>query len=228
MPNHDQIYEHGVLNYHLMISKQPELVPFIEEIKNIRGLDIVDLGAGTGRLTVPLAPYARSIIALDASEAMLKVAAARLAEAGLSNWTTAAADHRSLPLEDRSADLAVAGWTICYLASSNTPDWRQNLRQMIVEMKRILRPNGTLVLFETLGTGVEKPKPPSFLTAYYAALTEDYGFSHRAIRTDYEFDSPRQAEELTRFFFGDELADRVAAGKASRVPECAGIWWLHV
>jgi hypothetical protein len=57
---------------------------------------------------------------------------------------------------------------------------------------------------------------------------EAYGFSHKWIRTDYEFESVEQAVELTRFFFGEQLADDVHAQKLTRVPECAGIWWLHV
>ena len=37
-----------------------------------------------------------------------------------------------------------------------------------------------------------------------------------------------EAEELTRFFFGDELAARVVEKEWLILPECTGIWWLHV
>lgn len=186
------------------------------------------MGAGTGRLTTVLAPAARSIIALDASEAMLKITADRLGEAKLMNWSTQAADHRKLPLADRSADLIVSGWSICYLASTNVSGWEQNLDEAIGEIKRVLRPGGTVIIFETLGTGHESPSAPDFLQPYYAALTDTYGFSHRWIRTDYEFDDIRQAERLTRFFFGDELADKVVKQQLIRLPECAGVWWLQL
>jgi hypothetical protein len=56
----------------------------------------------------------------------------------------------------------------------------------------------------------------------------EYNFSHTSIRTDYKFKSVEEAEELTRFFFGDELADRVEKQKLVVVPECTGIWWLRV
>ncbi|MEF2966988.1 class I SAM-dependent methyltransferase [Paenibacillus sp. M1] len=227
MPNHDHVYTNEAEKYHLLISKQPDLTPWIEEIIAIDGLDIVDLGAGTGRLTTVLAPHAESITALDVSDAMLQIAASRLQAAGFTNWTTKVADHRKLPLDDRSTDLIVSGWSVCYLASTNIPAWKENLRQAISEMKRVLRPNGTIIIFETMGTGVETPNPPDFLTAYYSSIVKYYGFSHKWIRTDYAFDNVNQAAELTRFFFGDELADRILEQKLVHLPECAGIWWLR-
>ncbi|RKP51641.1 class I SAM-dependent methyltransferase [Cohnella endophytica] len=224
-PDHDKIYRQEALQYHELIAKQPELSSLIDELCPIDGLDVVDMGAGTGRLSVALAPRVRSLVALDASEAMLRITADRLRSADISNWKTAVADHRKLPLADHRADLVVSGWSICYLASSNDPDWERNLAAVIGEIRRVLRPGGTAIIFETMGTGFETPHPPDFLRSYYAALERDYGFSHRWIRTDYEFDDIRQAEQLSRFFFGDELADKVVRDNLVRLPECAGVWW---
>ncbi|MDQ8738201.1 class I SAM-dependent methyltransferase [Paenibacillus sp. LHD-38] len=228
MPDHNAIYMNEAERYHELIAKQPNLKPVIEAIIPIKGLDVVDLGAGSGRLTTVLAEEAGSVIALDAQAAMLRITAERLNHAGHTNWNTRVADHRSLPLENQSADLIVSGWSICYLGSDEQPEWELNIRQVMSEIKRVLRPGGTVILFETMGTGFETPNPPSFLIPYYTALEKDYGFSHRWIRTDYTFDSTEQAEQLTRFFFSDELADRVAAQKLVHLQECAGIWWLQL
>jgi SAM-dependent methyltransferase len=110
---------------------------------------------------------------------------------------------------------------------SNIPHWESNLDEVVREIKRVLRPDGTAIIFETMGTGFETPNPPDFLLPYYATLVDKYGFSHRWIRTDYEFDDILQAERLSRFFFGDELANRVLEQNLVRLPECAGIWWLN-
>lgn len=228
MPDHDSIYKQEASQYHELIASQPSLIDVIERIKPVAGLDIVDMGAGTGRLTAELAPSAKSIVALDAAEAMLQVTADRLREAGLTNWTTQVADHRRLPLADRSADLVVSGWSICYLTNADEERWEDNLDEIIAEMKRVLRPGGAIILFETLGTGHETPSAPDFLRPYYAKLAEPYGFSHRWIRTDYSFADVQQAERLARFFFGDELADRVVEQQLVRLPECAGVWWLQL
>ena len=62
--------------------------------------------------------------------------------------------------------------------------------------------------------------------ADYAEQWErEHGLQHRWIRTDYQFESVKEAETMTRFFFGDELADRIVAEQLSILPECTGIWW---
>ena len=228
MPDHARIYVEEADKYHLLISKQPPLHSIVEEIKSTAGLDIVDVGAGTGRLTAVLAPKAKSIIALDASAEMLAITADRLRQQGLSNWQTHIADHRYLPVKNNSADLVVAGWTIAYIAHDEVEDGAGNLQEAIAEMKRILRPGGTIIIFETMGTGEESPKPPNMLKNYYKRLQEEYGFSYRWIRMDYQFEDVAQAAELTQFFFGDEWVERVKQKQSNIVPECAGIWWLHV
>ena len=52
-----------------------------------------------------------------------------------------------------------------------------------------------------------------------------HGFNATWIRTDYEFASVPEAEELTRFFFGDALADRIEREQLLILPECTGLWW---
>ncbi|MBG9941298.1 class I SAM-dependent methyltransferase [Brevibacillus formosus] len=228
MPNHEQIYKNQAEQYDLMISRQPSLLAVIEEITPIKGKDVIDLGAGSGRLTSVLAPHAKSILALDASAAMLEVNAQQLRQAGLSNWKTSVADHRNIPVDDNSADVILAGWTVCYLTSSEVPNNELNLEKIILEMKRALRPGGMIVIIETMGTGYETPHPPEFLTQYYSLLENRYGFSHKWIRLDYRFADLKEAERQARFFFGDELADRVVVEKLVTLPECAGVWWLEV
>ncbi|MCP1311215.1 class I SAM-dependent methyltransferase [Paenibacillus tyrfis] len=227
MPNHDQIYAEQAGRYHRLISKQPELAHIVQSIKPFADLDIVDLGAGSGRLSSVLIGQARSLTATDASAAMLNVLKERIAETDRPRLRTVVADHRELPLPDASADLIVSGWSLGYLANSNDPIWLSNLERILLEINRVLRPGGTVIIFETMGTGFETPNPPDFLLNYYAALERQYGFTHQWIRSDYTFESLSEAEELTRFFFGDELASQVVANSWTTVPECAGIWFKH-
>jgi ubiquinone/menaquinone biosynthesis C-methylase UbiE len=193
----------------------------------VDGLDVIDLGAGTGRLAVLLAPRVRSMRAFDASEEMLRVCRERLAASGLTNWQVEVADHRSLPVEDHSADLVVSGWSVAYLYVWNPETWRVELEKWLSEMKRVLRPGGFIILYESLGTGHESPMPLEHLKEYYPWLAE-VGFQNKWIRTDYRFESMEEAEELSRFFFGDELAEKVRQNNWVILPECTGVWWLKV
>jgi ubiquinone/menaquinone biosynthesis C-methylase UbiE len=227
MPDHAYIYEHQAEQYNRLIARQEDahLWSKINDICPLKNADVVDLGAGAGRLTCQLAPHVKSVVATDAYAAMLKVTEKRLKANGATNVHMKVADHRHLPLEDSSADLVVSGWSICYLGSSNTADWQQNVRRTLAEVRRILRPGGAVIIFETMGTGTKTPDPPAFLKGYYDMLTYEYGFVREMMRLDYRFESVEEAEQLTRFFFGDELADRVAREQLVHVPECAGMWW---
>jgi ubiquinone/menaquinone biosynthesis C-methylase UbiE len=83
-----QIYQSEADRYEALVSHedyQGNIPRAIDEIINVDGFDIIDLGAGTGRLTLILAPRARSIRAFDSSAEMLRVCRERLIASGLSN-----------------------------------------------------------------------------------------------------------------------------------------------
>lgn len=230
MPDHTYIYNHQAELYERLVSRQPSLLDEVNAIRPVNGLDIVDAGAGTGRLAAVLAPYARTITAMDASPSMLEITAGKLRGLGLpgegDSWSCIPADNRSLPLPDASCDLLVSGWSVCYLASSNAPGWKGNLEAVLAEFHRVTRPGGSVILFETMGTGTAEPSPPDFLIGYYRLLEEEYGFSHKIIRLDYSFQDWREAELCVRHFFGDELGDRIRQEHSRVLKEYAGVWWL--
>jgi len=223
-----KIYQSDGDRYEALISRedyQRNIMKALDEIINADGLDILDLGAGTGRLAVMLAPRAKSMQAFDMSEEMLRVCRQKLAASGLSNWKVDVADHRQLPVDDRSADLVVSGWSVAYLHVWNPETWRAELEKWLDEMRRVLKQGGYIVLFESLGTGNESPIELEHLKEYYHFLNEK-GFQKKWIRTDYKFASIEEAEELSRFFFGDELGEKVRTNKWVILPECTGMWWL--
>jgi ubiquinone/menaquinone biosynthesis C-methylase UbiE len=225
-----KIYQTDADRYEALVSRedyQENIMRTLEEIISPDGLDIIDLGAGTGRLTLMLAPHARSIRAFDASAEMLRVCREKLLASGLSNWGADVADHRQLPTPDNSADLVVSGWSVAYLCSWHPETWRNELEKWRFEMKRVLRPGSFIVLFESLGTGNESPIKLEHLKDYYPCLDEA-GFQNKWVRTDYKFESIEEAENLSRFFFGDELGDKVLKNQWLVLPECTGVWWAKI
>jgi ubiquinone/menaquinone biosynthesis C-methylase UbiE len=225
-----KIYQSDGDRYEALISRedyQGNIPPAIDEIINVDGLDVLDLGAGTGRLTLMLAPRAKSIRAFDASEEMLRVCRERLEASGPSNWQVDVADHRQLPVDDHSADLVVSGWSVSYLSVWNQENGDAELDKWLIEMRRVLRKDGTIILFESLGTGNEAPIRLEHVEPTYQWLDKN-GFQNKWIRTDYKFESIEEAEELSRFFFGDELGDKVLKNNWIVLPECTGVWWKKV
>jgi len=225
-----KIYQNDGDCYEALIAREDyegNIIKALDEIVNVDGLDVYDLGAGTGRLAVMLAPRAKSMRAFDASEEMLRVCRQKFEASGLSNWQVDVADHRSIPVEDHSADLVVSGWSVAYLAVWNPDTWRAELEKWLGEMKRILRPGSFIVLFESLTTGSETPIQLDHLKEYYPWLDE-VGFQNKWIRTDMKFASLDEAIELSGFFFGDEFGEKVRKNNWVILPECTGVWWLQV
>ena len=225
-----KIYQSEGDRYEALISRedhQGNIPHAIDEVINVDGLDVLDLGAGTGRLTLLLAPRVKSIRAFDVSAAMLRVCRERLVASGLSNWQVDVADHRQLPVPDHSADLVVSGWSVSYLAVWNQKNGSAELDKWLVEMKRVLQQNGMIILLESLGTGNEEPIRLEHVESTYQWLDAN-GFENKWIRTDYKFESLEEARDLSRFFFGDELGDKVEQNQWVILPECTGVWWRNV
>lgn len=229
MPDHKEVYLSKAKAYEEMVSRQPDLSKIISSIRPWGGLDVLDLGAGSGRLSTVIAPSAKSLICTDASASMLALLDEKLLRMSIPrNWRSIVADHRELPIPDASMDLIVSGWSICYITNSTVPDAQGQLENVMSELGRVLRPGGTIIIFETMGTGTETPSPPGFLINYYTRLQDIYGFKHRWIRMDYSFDSVEEAVKHTSFFFEPDLADKIRTNQWATLPECAGIWWKHL
>ncbi|MFN8435415.1 MAG: class I SAM-dependent methyltransferase [Anaerolineales bacterium] len=230
MTTQEEIYKTEGDKYEALIAREDYQGNILNTLRGIIPLEnrhVLDLGAGTGRLACMLAPHVSHVHAFDISEEMLRVCKQKFAASGLSNWQVDLADHRKLPVRDQSADLVVSGWSLSYLAVWNPDTWREELENWMAEMKRVLNPGSFIVLYESLGTGNESPIKLDHLKDFYPWLDEK-GFQNKWIRTDYKFESLAEAEELSRFFFGDELGNKVVQNNWTILPECTGVWWLKI
>lgn len=220
------IYARHAREYDALISAEDcdhNLLPALRSLCAVDGISVLDVGAGTGRLTRLLAPYARRVVAVDRAPAMIDVARARME--GASNVAFHVADASKLPCETASAELCVAGWVFGHLRHWMPDGWRDEIAKCLAEMDRVSRPGGTVVVIETLGTGSTEPRAPNAsLAEYYHWLETVQGFTRAQIRTDYEFASVQESAQITGFFFGDDFARRVIEHGWRRVPECTGVW----
>ena len=101
---------------------------------DVRGLDVVDVGCGTGRWLARLAAQgASSLTGIDFSPEMVNCARRKLGSCA----TILVGEAESLPLPSRSADVLLASFVASYV---------DDLRQFAAEIRRVARVNARIDL----------------------------------------------------------------------------------
>jgi ubiquinone/menaquinone biosynthesis C-methylase UbiE len=140
------------------------------------GARLLDIGCGTGQfLRQVKRNYPRlAVTGLDLSLPYLAVAARRLA-----NWSGVALDEgnaEALPYADATFDVV----TCVYLFHELPPRARLNAA---AEIRRVLRPGGTLILVDSLQTG-DEPRYDALLDWFPVAFHEPYYASYLRVDLD--------------------------------------------
>jgi len=104
---------------------------------SLKGKRVLDVGCGTGRGVVDFADEATLTVGTDASLDMLSFAAKKAS--GSRGCCFSASYAQELPFRSESFDVVTS---LNFLHLFN----HENQRQMVSEMKRVLKPNGVLVL----------------------------------------------------------------------------------
>uniref|UniRef100_A0A8C5MTR2 Methyltransferase type 11 domain-containing protein n=1 Tax=Leptobrachium leishanense TaxID=445787 RepID=A0A8C5MTR2_9ANUR len=107
------------------------IISYMEE-KNCKSYDLaVDVGCGTGRYTLPLAPLFKKVVGVDISESQLTEARHSIV---LDNVTFQVGAAESLTFKDGSVDFVNAGLAAHWF----------NIKEFVHEAIRVLKPNGCL------------------------------------------------------------------------------------
>jgi SAM-dependent methyltransferase len=155
---------------------RPEWPPALLDLLPIdAGATVLDLGAGTGKLTRLLADRYSRVIALEPLDELRAILRERVPEADV---RAGVAEH--VPLADAEVDAAFAGQSFHWFANDTA----------LGEIARVLRPGGVLALMWNRSDG-SSPLPE----AYRRRLGE----LHDELRP-----APVEDHILRRFPFGDE------------------------
>ncbi len=104
---------------------------------------VVDLGAGTGLVSLAIAPHVHEVIAVDISARMIERLEAAASADGVGNVRALEADLRVLPLEDEWATLVVSNYAFHHLDDAGK-------ELALSEARRVLRPGGRLVVCDMM------------------------------------------------------------------------------
>ncbi|MDA8341236.1 MAG: methyltransferase domain-containing protein [Actinomycetota bacterium] len=103
------------------------------------GAMVVDLGCGTGSVSIPLAERGARVTAVDLSPSMLELLVAKAAEAGVQGITTLAAPLEDLELPPGSVDLIVSNYALHHLRD-------RDKEALVASALGWLRPGGRMVI----------------------------------------------------------------------------------
>jgi SAM-dependent methyltransferase len=103
----------------------------------------VDLGAGTGFVTMAIAPLVHSVLAIDISPAMGAALADHAAQSSLDNISTEVSDLRRFDISSQTVDLIVSNYALHHLADAEK-------RALVIRATRWLRPGGRLVIADMM------------------------------------------------------------------------------
>ena len=108
----------------------------------VPGLDILELGAGTGRVSIPLAQDGHRVTAIDRMPSMLGLLSRKLSDlSAASRIEPVLGDICAMPLADERFDLVIAPFNVLM----HLYRW-QDLLACFREVRRVLKPGGTFAL----------------------------------------------------------------------------------
>ena len=119
---------------------------------------VVDLGAGIGYFTSPMAERASEVICIDIEPQMLSILASRMRGLGAGNVRLIRGEMTALPIADSSIDLVLAAFVYHEVADH---------AKLMDECARVLKLSGHLVVIDfqkrrtTIGPPVSERKTPA-------------------------------------------------------------------
>ena len=148
------------------------------DVARVDGAVVLDAGAGTGRVTLPLARRARTVYALDPAPPLLSLLERKVAAAGLCNVEILRGSFCHAPLPDNSVDAVVA-------CSAFGPDEAHGGQYGLDELMRVTRPGGRIVIIWPndpawfIGQGFTYTMLPGHLTITFPTLEDAWEVATR-------------------------------------------------
>lgn len=108
----------------------------LEKILN-SNLEVLEIGAGTGRFTLKIAPYVKNITAVDISQNMLNQMATKMRDQNINNIDQIHENFMEIDFNIKKFDLIVSFSTIEYLKEKE---------QLFKKLSFLLKPGGSIII----------------------------------------------------------------------------------
>ncbi|HLD61233.1 MAG TPA: class I SAM-dependent methyltransferase [Patescibacteria group bacterium] len=135
----------------------------LELLGDVQGKKVLDIGAGTGRLTLQLAKRGAEVTAVDISEEMLKKLRSKNEEVRI-----VIADAEDLPFDNDAFDIVVSAFLVVHLKDPT---------RFFDEVYRVLKDGGTFLV-----TNINQKDPPKVKTRQGEIIIESHYHRPKKIR----------------------------------------------
>jgi SAM-dependent methyltransferase len=154
---------------------------------------IVEVGAGSGRLTLELIDRAREVVAIDPAAPLREILKRKLGQTQHGHRARVTDGFfDALPLPDNWSEVVIA-------CSAFTPESGHGGEAGLAEMERVCKPGGSVIIVW--------PNNVPWLAA------RGYRYLSFAGEVFVEFASPEEAAELTEIFYPDALVEVTRGGR---------------
>ncbi|MUK90634.1 methyltransferase domain-containing protein [Ornithinibacillus sp. L9] len=109
-----------------------------QELRNSKSKSLIDYGSGTGLISLELSDLVESILLVDSSEQMLKVAKAKISHKGITNYKVLYSDFTKQTPEHKT-DIVLMSLVLLHI-----PDTKKILHEMF----NILNDGGKLIIID--------------------------------------------------------------------------------
>ncbi len=193
----------------------------MRDVQDWAGLDVLDVGCGTGFHLPGFGATARSVVGVEPHPPLLARAATRVA--GLANVSAAAGSAEATGLVAGSIDVAYARWAY-FFGPGSEPG--------LAELDRVVRPGGVAFVIDndasrsTFGRWFQESLPhydDEAVTRFWVRR----GWTRVALETAWTFDSPADFAAVLRIELTAAQADRILDAEPDRtsVDYAVNLWW---
>jgi ubiquinone/menaquinone biosynthesis C-methylase UbiE len=185
----------------------------LDQLHDFNDQDVLEIGCGSGSYTPFLARRSRRLWALEVSLPLLKIAQAACQGVDIITWLHGSAER--IPLPDASIDAVFASWVLTAMRTHSMRD------AVDKEISRILRPGGSVWLFESAGGDewIDEVWGPSH-SKWYALpyVIHEMGYHPvGTVETQFAFPDVHTARRVLGFLLGDHALTYLERRPTTRI-----------
>jgi ubiquinone/menaquinone biosynthesis C-methylase UbiE len=231
MPNMSEIYQHHAAEYDELVNHEDyenNLGRALHTMFDFNDKVVCEYGCGTGRLTKLYIEQAAQAYCYDREPHMLARFQVNLAP-HLPKISWGLLDNLAQPALDQKVDFVMEGWSFGHTIMDHQAQMAEVVATLVRNGTAVVKPEGTLIFIETLGSNSAVPQPPTpALADFYTLLETTHGFQRVVVKTDYRFADVASAERVFSFFFGAQMAQGIRERNSPLVEEFTGVWYKRL